>query len=52
MIDPYMYRNVINKDKVKYDVNTAMRSFDGGFGEMSTVYILELFVHLMKYDLE
>lgn len=45
-----MYRNVINKDKVTYDVNTAMRSFDGGFGEMSTVH--NLFVHLMKYHLE
>lgn len=44
MIDPYMYRNVINKDKVKYDVNTAMRSFDGGFGGMSTVYLNCLYI--------
>lgn len=30
------------------DVNIAMRSFNGGFVEMSVVH--ESFVHLIKYD--
>lgn len=30
------------------DVNTAMRSFNGGFVEMSAVH--ESFVHLIKYN--